>query len=210
MALKCFNCKAEIETGKKFCSDCGASIELEFPEDEKVPTPKANNSIAKVLVVLAIFGVVFYGAYSIIGSGIDSGTSSFAPDATPAIPEASGGIGDQVSDGQMTFLLNSEPKCFENGNSKLCRFDLSVFNHSKTAATFFDSVQKLVDADGNFYDAAQPYMRDDYSVDFSMKELNPGMGIRGYLFYELPSSISPTKLVLHDSMFSSGTAVDIQ
>ena len=218
MAMTCFKCKAEIETGKKFCAECGSSIELDFVElhnstkieGSETVSKKSSAGLAAVLTVLAIFVGIFFGAYSLINSGVQSVTESFSPDASPSIPETSGTLGQQVQDGQMTFQLNNMPKCFESGSNKLCRFDVSVFNHSKTAATFFDSNQKLVDSSGNFYDAASPYMRSDYSADFVMRELNPGLSARGYIFFELPQSVTPTKLILHDSVFSGGVAVSFE
>lgn len=226
MSLICWNCKAEIETGKKFCSDCGSSIEINFDDksnsidsiSQEVPnyaeyiekTTARNSKVIVSFIFIAILCGLGYGAYSLVSSGLNSISNSFSPNSTRSIPEVSGHVGEQVNDGQMTFVLNSAPVCFNSTSAtKLCKFDVSIGNHSKTSASFFDSAQKLVDANGNLYDVASPYERSDYSVSFVMSDLNPGMGIRGNLFFEIPKGVSPTKLIFHDSMFSGGVAVGL-
>lgn len=205
----CSKCGSSQIEAKKFCADCGNPIAQVASYPVTSDGSKSNIKLAIGMIFISVIVGIGYGVYSFINSGVKAVTESFSPNAAPEIPEATGTVGTEVQDGQMTFLLNSAQKCFNNGGTKLCRFDVSVGNHSKTGTTFFSSAQKVADINGNLYDAASPFERDDYSVEFSIKELNPGTAVRGYVFFEVPKDAVLAKLIFHDSVFSSGVAVTI-
>ena len=198
--------------GRVWCEGCETYIDPNNPQpvskniSADIPRRTSGKPVA-VIITLLIFLGVGYAAYTAVSSGFDSITESFSPNSTPKIPDSSVSVGQVAADGQMSFVLNSQPSCRLIAGINLCKFDLSVSNTSNSAASFLSSDQKLVDSAGRFYDASSSYEDPGYSPSFEIAELNPGVSARGNIYFQLPKGVKAFKLIVHDGLFSGGAAI---
>src|SRR4029079_1419957 len=132
-------------------------------------------------------------------------------DAAPTQAAASGPtIGDAVRDGKFEFTVKSV-RCgvAEVGDSVLgqtaqgqyCLVALTVKNIGSESQTMFDSNQKLVDAAGNSYDAdsAAALYANGANQQVFITPINPGNAVSGVVVFDVPKTVHPTKIELHDS-----------
>ena len=203
----CPACPQDVTESQEYCPKCGTKLEWENA-DFTAP-PKSNNPLAKGIAFVLVFGAIFGVGYYFINSTVNSVTKSLSSNSAPTIPLISGGIGTEVADGQFTFKVLGAPKCQETGTSRICRVNLLVSNHSKTAGDFFDSNQKLADGSGNLYTVSSSSSMSGDEFGFTMKTLNPGFSLQGILVFEVPTLVIPTELVVHDSAFSDGAGISL-
>jgi len=80
---------------------------------------------------------------------------------------------------------------------------VTVTNHGDEAQTFDGSSQKLLAGDKEYSadDEAALYLKSSGS---SFEEINPGNSVRGVLVFDVPKSVQPTAIELHDSFLSDG------
>ena len=177
--------------------------------NESVETKASNKvgekALASVISALIVFGVAYY----FIHSAVHSVTQSLSPNATPKIPSPTGKVGVQVAYGQLTFDLVSQYTCVATASSQVCKFHILVTNNSSTSADFFDSNQKLADTDGKLYSLSSSTDANGDQFGISMKTLNPGFSLEGYLIFEVPAGVSLSELIVHDSVFSDGAGIGL-
>jgi hypothetical protein len=174
-----------------------------------------------VVVILIIAGIVAAAT----GGSKTSGNTAAAPSSSAAAAAGSkkpakhvAGIGDEVRDGKFAFTVTKVKGGIKHvGNEYLgqeaqgqyVEVLVKVSNISTKPQTFFGSNQKLFvgkrqyDAD----DAASVYLAGSKSL---MEPINPGNAVAGTILFDVPAGAKPTKIELHDSVFSSGVTVALR
>lgn len=145
------------------------------------------------------------------GGAAESPAASAAP--TPDAP----GLNTPVAVGSFEFtVLAASPAGTTIGTSPLTktaqgeffRVDLNVANTGDSSATFLINYLKLKDADGKSYDAdTTAGMYDGSDTTAWITGINPGNAVDGPVFFDLPAGVTPTTLLVSDSMFGEGTPI---
>jgi hypothetical protein len=127
-------------------------------------------------------------------------------------------MGENASDGQFTFVVK-DFKCGiqsvgsdvlgAEAKGQYCRIELEVLNTGDEAQYFFDSNQYLFDSSGREYSSASD--ANLWAGDSEwMDEINPGLGLSGAVYFDVPESFEVSHIELHDSAFSGGVSVEIK
>jgi eukaryotic-like serine/threonine-protein kinase len=133
-------------------------------------------------------------------------------------PAATAAVGQPARDGSFEFLVTAVT-CGQEaiGNEVLnrqaqgqyCFVGVSVANVGSEGQTLHTGSQHLYDAAGNRY-------RSDGGAGFYLDsalggwiEINPGNSVAGTLVYDVPPSVQPARIELHDSPFSGGVTVEL-
>lgn len=124
-------------------------------------------------------------------------------------------IGDTVAEGDLEVVVQSiEESTSDMGllidapAGKYIIVKMSVTNPGDKAVTFSSNNQKLIDTQGREHSESNNSLWLDDSLSF--KEINPGMTIEGSILFDIPADAEPDQLIVADSMFSSGTPVDLK
>jgi hypothetical protein len=83
---------------------------------------------------------------------------------------------------------------------------MTVTNTGNEAWSFSGNDQKLKDGMGREYSANWIVARENFNDG---DEINPGIQVSVGVVFDVPPSMQPTQIVLHDSMFSGGVSVDL-
>ncbi|MET8000319.1 DUF4352 domain-containing protein [Nonomuraea glycinis] len=201
------------------------------------PPPRRKKSSAPlVLVVIGVVMLVMFGGCAVLiaalGNGgnepttsavagpaddAEAGTGDSAKKTTKEQVVKTAGIGDTVRDGKFAFTVTKLEKRTSIGTDFLGTEAQGVFllvhvtveNIGDEGQSFFGSVQKL-HADGKEFDVdtgAAIYLEDSKSL---YEKINPGNKVRGIVVFDVPKSVKPDSIELHDSMFSGGVRVDLR
>lgn len=84
-----------------------------------------------------------------------------------------------------------------------------MLNHGDKPQSFFGDNQELMAA-GKQYSAdgeASVYLEESKSL---YEEINPGNTVKGTIVYDVPKSVTPDAIELHDSVFSNGVKVSLR
>jgi eukaryotic-like serine/threonine-protein kinase len=129
------------------------------------------------------------------------------------------GLGDPVRDGQFEFVVRSvdcgaasvgrglAPKTAQD---QFCLVALEVENTGSEGRTFGGGQQFLFDEDGNRHDPdLDATARHEGDARLWSSHLNPGQRLEGTLVYDVPESVIPSRVELHDGLFSGGASVEV-
>jgi hypothetical protein len=128
------------------------------------------------------------------------------------------GLGQPVKDGKFTFTVTKVERgparigdqyLGKTAQGKFVFVHVTVQNHGDEAQSFLGDNQKLL-AGGKEYSAdseASIYLKDSKSL---FEEINPGNTVKGRIVYDLPKSVTPESIELHDSVFSGGVKVSLR
>ena len=172
--------------------------------------------------VLFLIGIIA----AIVGGGDDgsqtasnatSGTTREPTRTTEAKTEAPG-IGTPVRDGKFEFTVR-KVECGKskigssgidkNAQGQFCLVYLKVENIGKESQLLDGGNQYLFGPGGQRFDAdseAAVYL--DQAQTF-LNEINPGNTVNGIVVFDIPKSVKPAKIELHDSAFSGGVTVEL-
>lgn len=194
------------------------------------PPPKKKRTGLKIFLGLVLALVLMGGCVAVIASNAPDQTTTAQPTGKPpkAQSKAQGdekensepdtpGIGDVVKDGKFSFKVTKLAKANRVGTDLLHKDAQGVFwlvsvtvkNIGDEPQTFIGDSQKLFDAKGREYSAsteAAIYLGSSKSL---YEEINPGNTVKGVVLFDLPMSVKPAKLELHDSLFSGGVTVSL-
>lgn len=124
-------------------------------------------------------------------------------------------LGQGRRDGKFNFTVTSV-KCGRTrigsaafgveAQGKFCLVAMKVKNIDKEPQTLFGDNQKLFvgEAEYSANTEAAIYLDDSKSI---FEEINPGNTLTGIVVFDVPKNAKPTKLELHDSLFSGGVDV---
>ncbi|MFI6909863.1 DUF4352 domain-containing protein [Nonomuraea sp. NPDC050394] len=185
-----------------------------------------------MLIVLAVVALVLFGGCAVLVAAVggsdqkpttasqeNAGTGEQAS-AKPPKKEpkpATAGIGDVVKDGKFSFKVTRLERRGQVGGEFLNKDAQGVFllvhvtvkNIGDEAQAFSGSAQKLFDGKGAEYEASSEaaiYLQDSKSL---YEKINPGNSVRGVVLFDIPKTVKPAAIELHDSMFSGGVKVDL-
>jgi hypothetical protein len=143
------------------------------------------------------------------------------PAAAPADagkPASASQLGKPVRDGKFEFTVTKiRPGVRQVGGSafgvkaqgQFVLVSVTVENIGDEPQSLFGDNQKLFDAAGREYSAdseAAVYLADSNSL---WEEINPGNTVDGVIVFDVPKGTDPTRLELHDSLFSGGVEVTL-
>ena len=175
------------------------------PPAGQQPPPQPRRKLSGCLTAVTIFVGILVTA-SIIGAL--TGTDETAQQSTPAAtepqptagnaPTTAGGddLREPVRDGKFEFVVSS----FKCASGK-CQAAIRVENIGDEAQHMFADNQYLFDTRGRRFSAETTL------DDLWIKELNPGLSVRGTVVWNVPAEFKPDHLELHDSAFSGGVEV---
>jgi len=181
------------------------------PSSDPGPIAKAFGVI--VLIASVIFGFHFFtGAVKTVTASDKTSTKvKIQPDAY---------IGDSVRDGKFSFKVRSvdcgvktisDSISTETALGKFCIVRLSILNIGKVANIIETSSQRLLDSTGKNYEpqssAGETLPGND---SFDGLNLNPGLSANGAIVFDVPKSVTPIAIELHDGMFSTGQQVSLK
>ncbi len=90
-----------------------------------------------------------------------------------------------------------------------CRINIWIYNHSGTTQMIDVTSQFAVDknsrqfpGDTNADSAGNPNINSGLGLD--TMNLNPGLSVSGYLYFDMPKGDTPAFFIFHDSAFSNG------
>ncbi|MEN9992835.1 MAG: hypothetical protein RLY83_405 [Actinomycetota bacterium] len=181
------------------------------------PWFKKKRFIVPIALVL-IIGIsnAANGGKSSGSTDTGSNTNTSTTEEKPATP----GIGDAAVDGKFSFVVTAVKCGIKSVGSKylnkkaqgqFCQVSLTVENVGKEPQTMFADNQKLFDGEDREFSpdtSAMIYMKD--GSDAWVKEVNPGNTLKGSLLFDLPAGAEPSKIELHDDVFSSGVTVTLK
>jgi eukaryotic-like serine/threonine-protein kinase len=140
-------------------------------------------------------------------------------DAEQRAGNAPAGLGDPVRDGQFEFVVRSvdcgaasvgrdlAPKTAQD---QFCLVALEVENTGTEGRTFGGGQQFLFDTDGNRHDPdLDATARHEGDARLWSSHLNPGQRLEGTLVYDVPESVTPSRVELHDGPLSGGAIVEV-
>gem|GEM_PF-1213799 len=126
------------------------------------------------------------------------------------------GLGDPVRDGQFEFVVRSvgcgvrsvgEGFGQRTALGQFCLVSLRVENTGTEGRTFGAAQQYLFDRDGNRHDPDLEATAGNGGDRLWATHLNPGQRLAGTLVYDVPRTVVPDRVELHDGPFSGGASV---
>ena len=149
------------------------------------------------------------------GAAENSAPAAAPAELTPDTP----GLNTPVAVGSFEFtVLSAAPAGTTIGTSPLTktaqgeffRVDLRVANTGDSSAMFLINYLTLKDADGKTYDAdTTAGVYDGSDTTGWITGINPGNAVDGPVFFDLPAGVTPTTLLVSDSMLGNGTPIRI-
>jgi hypothetical protein len=129
------------------------------------------------------------------------------------------GLGDPVRDGQFEFVVPSVD-CGaaavgggftrKEAQDQFCLVALEVENTGTEGRAFGGGQQFLFDTDGNRHDPdLDATARHEGDGRLLSSHLNPGQRLEGTLVYDVPETVTLSRLELHDGPFSGGATVEL-
>ena len=129
------------------------------------------------------------------------------------------GLGDPVRDGQFEFVVRSvdcgagsvgQGVARKQAQDQFCLVAFEVENSGTEGRTFGGGQQFLFDSDGNRHDPdLDATARHEGDGRLWSSHLNPGQRLEGTLVYDVPRSVTPSRVELHDGLFSGGATVEL-
>jgi len=175
------------------------------PASAPAPAPRRTKRRGR-RVLIAVTGVL--GVLLVLSALDDRNRPAAGPPA----------IGDPVRDGNLEFVVDSV-RCGvdsvgrslfrQTATGQYCVVSLSVRNVKNEPRTFSIVNQKLRDGDREFSASIVATMAENGSADLINTELNPEQSAEGVLVFDVPDSVRPDYLELHDSLLSGGVRVQV-
>lgn len=160
-------------------------------------------------MVLAVLAFILAGVMTaaVFGGG-DSGPSASQP-VTASQPKAqdkaaTAGIGDKVTDGNLTFTVTGvdtaqtvgEDFLATDAQGKFVIVNLAVENTGNESATFNTGLSQVAfDASGNKYETSVDAMTaTEKDMSSFLQPINPGNSVEGRLVYDVPENVEIVKV----------------
>jgi hypothetical protein len=185
-----------------------------------VDKPKPKHRLLKWGGAIVVVAVVIAIASSMSGSSSTSTTPNGGTAAGGGTTSAQAGIGTVVRDGNFEFVVKSlkcgvpsvgDASLGATAQGQFCLVTLSVKNIGSDPQTMIDSNQTVLSATGaKFEPSTTAELYANPSSNFFVTDINPGNAMSGVLIYDVPKTVVPTSIVLHDSMFSNGVTVNLK
>jgi hypothetical protein len=182
------------------------------------------------LVSLTVIAVLLIGGWQLAGrrgsSGGVRGATAAGPSApaevqtkAPAKPPADTGHDGTARDGGLAFTLTAmhcgdtdvgDWPVRKHAEGRFCLLDVQVTNIGKRTGLVFMGSQRLVDAAGKEYPADEWAWVYYPGARAFTSTLDPDRTVTGTLVFDTPPDTHFTKLVVHDTPLSAGTALPLR
>jgi hypothetical protein len=182
------------------------------------------------LVSLTVIAVLLIGGWQLAGrrgsSGGVQGATAAGPSApaevqtkAPAKPPADKGHDGTARDGGLAFTLTAmhcgdtdvgDWPVRKHAEGRFCLLDVQVTNIGKRTGLVFMGSQRLVDAAGKEYPADEWAWVYYPGARAFTSTLDPDRTVTGTLVFDTPPDTHFTKLVVHDTPLSAGTALPLR
>lgn len=169
-------------------------------------------------VLIIVIGVAS-GGKSTSTSGTDSANSGTSTAATPADYK----IKEEAAAGDLHFMVNSITKQKTVGSGYSLKksqsgtyaiLDVSVVNGSKDTVTIDSSFFNLSDSEGRKFTNStdgQTALMLSGGDNFFLKQVQPGLGVRGNVVFEIPEDATGLKLTVQSGIFGTEKAtIDLE
>ncbi len=152
------------------------------------------------------------------GSSPSKPSKSQTPSKTSDATEAK--LNSRVRDGKFEFTVKKvdcgktsvgDQYVNAKAQGKFCMVNVKVENIANEPQSLFGDNQYLYDGGGRKFSAdteASSYVED--GADTIFEEINPGNSINGVVVFDVPKNVTPARIELHDSAFSSGVEVSLK
>ena len=171
----------------------------------------------RIIVPLAL--VVLIGLSTAVNGGKSSTSVSDAADSgSSAEVETMAKIGDTVTDGDWSFVVNSVKCGIKRVGSSLlgadaqgqfCVVSVSATNNGSSADYFSGSDHKIYDVNGVEYESDNSnwiYLEDNMLLD----KVNPGNTSKGQILFDVPKTADLDYILMQSSILSSGVKVSLK
>lgn len=166
--------------------------------------------------VVGIAGIVIVSSATGGGEDTSSTTTTTKPADKGGEVSKTVGVGDKVRDGKFEFTVQGTatkttvgPKFLEeDAQGKFLLVKVKVENIGDEAQYLSGTDQYLYDKAGKKYSADDGVMSVMEGNPF-LEQINPGNTVQGTIPFDIPTSVKPVKMELHDSMFSGGVEVTL-
>jgi Domain of unknown function (DUF4352) len=117
------------------------------------------------------------------------------------------GADGPVQDGRLRFAVTGTkcPKPAKSATVRTCRIGIRVDNVGPDARVLYPGQQKLIDEDDALHGGTK--LLDGSGAEITPIRIEAGGAFTGTLVFELPKSLSPVGLEVHDSMMSAGARI---
>lgn len=150
-----------------------------------------------------------------------SAPDSATEEAQESESDVDGGIGDVVSEGNFSFVVNSvecgityvgSDLLGEEAQGQFCKIAISVENTGNEAEYFSADSQLVYDDQGREFEAdtgAMLYLDEGDDVWIG-SDINPGNAIDASLLFDLPEGVEPVQIRLVEGYFGVGVDVSLK
>lgn len=150
-----------------------------------------------------------------------SAADSATEEAQESESDVDGGIGDVVSEGNFSFVVNSvecgityvgSDLLGEEAQGQFCKIAISVENTGNEAEYFSADSQLVYDDQGREFEAdtgAMIYLDEGDDVWIG-SDINPGNAIDASLLFDLPEGVEPVQIRLVEGYFGVGVDVSLK
>jgi hypothetical protein len=181
---------------------------------------KILTALLAIIALIIVFAIAGGGGGD--GGGTQTTTQQPAQDRPaenqPAEP-AKAGIGDKVRDGKFEFVVTKvqsgmkvigrEPILQEKPQGQFVLVHVNVSNIGDAAQYLSASDQYLFDGQDKRY-SADDTAWSALENNPLLEQVNPGNSVKGIIVFDVPKTVKPTKIELHDSAFSGGVTVELK
>jgi hypothetical protein len=114
-----------------------------------------------------------------------------------------------VQDGKLRFAITSTkcPKPAKDATVRTCRIGIKVDNVGPDARVLYPGQQKLIDEDDTLHDGSK--LLDRSGAEITPIRIEAGGAFTGTLVFQLPMSLDPVSLEVHDSSMSTGARINL-
>ena len=173
-------------------------------------------AIVVLLVIIAAVSTPKKNSPSTTAGGAPSTTAGAATGGAASLPK----FGTLVKDGDFSFrpsqLVCNITSVGSSSNFDLttptgqfCRVTIFIYNHSTTTQMVDVTSQYAVDKNSRQYpgdssadSSGNPNLNSGLGLD--TMNLNPGLSVTGYLYFDMPKNDKPVYFIFHDSAYSNG------
>lgn len=178
-----------------------------------------------IIVILFIIGSAAGGGKKTVATQTENNNSPSTSSSSTKVPTASvPGLNQPADDGKLQFTVTSmqcnqsqvespdDSDVTQTQGAPYCIVNLNVKDISTAAQTFEADSQYLYDASGKQYsvdDTASITLESESSQFVEDPTVNPGVTLTGQLVFDIPSTVTPTYAMFHDSSLSDGVKVNL-
>jgi hypothetical protein len=183
-----------------------------------------RHKILTVIGALIVVGIIASAA----GGGkkaTNTTSSSSGSTATSNKSATVAAINQPANDGKLQFTVTNiqcnqsqvqspdDQDITQTAGAPYCIVSLNVKNISTVAQTFEADSQYLYDSANKQYSldsTASITLESESSQFVDDPTVNPGVSLSGQLVFDIPSAVTPTYAMMHDSSLSNGVKVNLQ